>query len=580
MKKIFNFMLFLGLLLFFPIIAKANSIDKIDMDIYIDKSGTAHVTEVWSANLNEGTEGYKPYYNLGEAKITNFKVSEDNKEYTFNNSWNTKESFSNKAYKNGINHVKNGLELCWGISKYGYHNYKLTYDIEGFAVKLKDSDMVYWQLIPYELSQKPDNVHIKIYSDDKYSNELPVWGYGKYGATAYVYDGYIEMNSEGTLNTNEYMTILVKFNKGTFDTYHTIDKDFNYYLDMANEGATKYDSNNSSGSYESYGIHDTIKVLLVFLVPVLIIVFIVLKAINSAKSGATVGYKTLDFGKNGRVIPKDIANVRDIPFDKDIYKTYWVALSYSISRKNTDFLGAILLKWMKEKKIKLDKRMVNGVFKEKEETIVDLSLSPTFDNELEQELFNMLYEASLDGMLESKEFEKWCSKHYSKILAWFDKVAEDENKKLINEGKITVSEKKTLKIFTSKIYTVNSAVLKDAIKLKGFKNFLEEFSRIDDKEAIEVNMWEYYLIYAQILGIADKVAKQFKKLYPEIIENNDYGYTYSDFMFINAISYSGINSAVSSKTRAENYSSGGGGFSSGGGGGGSFGGGGGGGGFR
>ena len=51
-------------------------------------------------------------------------------------------------------------------------------------------------------------------------------------------------------------------------------------------------------------------------------------------------------------------------------------------------------------------------------------------------------------------------------------------------------------------------------------------------------------------------------------------------MFINAISYSGINSAVSSKTKAENYSSGGGGFSSGGGGGGSFGGGGGGGGFR
>ena len=43
---------------------------------------------------------------------------------------------------------------------------------------------------------------------------------------------------------------------------------------------------------------------------------------------------------------------------------------------------------------------------------------------------------------------------------------------------------------------------------------------IDDKEAIEVNIWEYYLIYAQILGIADKVAKQFKKLYPEITEEN------------------------------------------------------------
>ena len=123
-------------------------------------------------------------------------------------------------------------------------------------------------------------------------------------------------------------------------------------------------------------------------------------------------------------------------------------------------------------------------------------------------------------------------------------------------------------------------MIDEAVKLKGLKNFLEEFSRIDDKEAIEVNLWEYYLIFATILGIADKVAKQFKKLYPEIIENNEYGYTYNDFIFINAISYNSMSSAISSKSRAESYSSGGGGFSSGGGGGGSVGSGGGGGGFR
>ena len=67
------------------------------------------------------------------------------------------------------------------------------------------------------------------------------------------------------------------------------------------------------------------------------------------------------------------------------------------------------------------------------------------------------------------------------------------------------------------------------------------------------------------------------------IENSEtvrQAYTYSDFIFIHAISHTGMTSAISSKSRAESYSSGGGGFSSGGGGGGSFGGGGGGGGFR
>ena len=92
-------------------------------------------------------------------------------------------------------------------------------------------------------------------------------------------------------------------------------------------------------------------------------------------------------------------------------------------------------------------------------------------------------------------------------------------------------------------------------------------------------MFEYYLIYAQMLGIAKKVAKQFKDLYPDIIEQSCFN-SYDNFYYINLCTSSGISSANSAKTRAESYSSGGGGFSSGGGGGGSFGGGGGGGGFR
>jgi uncharacterized membrane protein len=95
-------------------------------------------------------------------------------------------------------------------------------------------------------------------------------------------------------------------------------------------------------------------------------------------------------------------------------------------------------------------------------------------------------------------------------------------------------------------------------------------------------MWEYYLIYAQILGIADKVAKQFERLYPELLEDayNGVGCSFTDFVFINSLAHASMHAAISSRQRAQSYSSGGGGFSSGGGGGGSFGGGGGGGGFR
>ncbi len=570
MRRLLNYIILLILLLI-PISVRANSISNIDMDIYLDNNGTAHITEVWSVNLNEGTEGYKPYYNLGNAKITNFKVKENNKTYEYNDYWNTNADFKSKAYKNGINYISDGIELCWGISSYGYHDYVLTYDIEGFVATVNDADMIYWTLIPYELSSKPDNVHIKIYSDNNFSDELPVWGYGNYGGTAYVYDGYIEMNSEGILESNEYMTILVKFDKNTFNTYNTLNNDFKYYQDMANEGATKYKENDESESILAY-------IFMFFQFAFwTVMLFIFAKAFKNSNN--KVGSKILEFAYDGKKLPKDIPNIREIPFDKDIYKTFWIAQSYKLNKNKTDFFGAILLKWLMQKKISITKAPA-GLFKNKEETVIDLGKNEVFDNILELKLYKMMKIASKDGMLESKEFEKWCKDNYDEILSWFDEVLDYQSNKFIDEGKIIFTIKKTFKIFSSKVYKVDRSLKDDAIKLKGLKNFLEEFSRMDDKEAIEVNMWEYYLIYAQILGIADKVAKQFEKLYPEIVESNYYGYNYSDIIFIHSISYNAMKTVNDSYRKAQNYSSGGGGFSSGGGGGGSFGGGGGGGGFR
>ena len=39
-----------------------------------------------------------------------------------------------------------------------------------------------------------------------------------------------------------------------------------------------------------------------------------------------------------------------------------------------------------------------------------------------------------------------------------------------------------------------------------------------EREYFEVHVWEDYLIYAQLLGIADKVEEQFSKLYPKFNE--------------------------------------------------------------
>ena len=571
MKKcLYSYVIFfiVGLFSFVTSASASNSISKINMDIYLDSSGNAHVEETWYATLSNGTEGYKPYYNLGESTIQDFKVLMDGEPFTYQSLWNTNGDFDSKAYKNGINYISNGVELCWGISDYGYHEYELQYTITNFVANLTDADMIYWTLIPYELSNKPGDVEIKIHADQPFEDSLDVWGYGNYGGRAYVSDGTIYMSSNGVLERNEYMTLLVKFPQNTFSTQNVLDHDFNYYLNMANEGAKKYEPSLWDKFVE---ILPLILVGFIFLFVFGVIFF------SSIKLSDTVllGIKRIYLPKNKK-LPKDLPYFREIPCQGKLEEAYWVTSLYSMNKRKNDVLGSYLLKWIRDEYITVQKVMKDGILKDKEEQ--HLILKPIQEVQLsdtEKRLYDMLLSASKDGVLEPKEFEKWCKNHYEEFFDWFDDLLDSVSLKYQQENKLfeTSYKKYGMKIQN---LTINDSIMEDAKQLKGLKNFLNDFSNIKDRSAIEVNLWQEYLMYAQMFGIAEKVAKEFKRLYPDVVTDT----SYDTIIFVHTMSYHSYSSANSARSRAQSYSAGGGGFSASGGGGGSFGGGGGGGGFR
>ena len=573
MKKFRKYILLL-LLMFIPFIkVNANSISKIDMDIYVDQDGTATITETWNAYVNQGTEGYHPYFNIGNSNIEVLSASMDGEPYTIETYWDINRSLSEKAYKAGIYKTGNEVDVCFGQTNYGTHEYKITYKIDKFVANLEDADMIYWTLLPYDFSAQPSNVYIKIYSDFRYEDSLDVWGYGKKGAPCYVYDGYIEFTTDSqTLSKNEYMTILVKFPKDTFnktnETYH----DFDYYFKQAEEGAVKYKESK---------VKDVIYMIIGMLFsfgPVILMV--ILTTIFGKNSGQNY-YNKCVFGSAGCKVRKDVPNFREIPCNKDIFRAYWVAYHYNLDKKKENFLGAVLLKWIKNDNVRIERIDKKGIFNTKSEANIIFNKKPN-SNEMEDKLYDWMVTASKDGKLEKNEFSAWCKKNYSKILNWFKDVLEYESKMLVNEGKATVTKTGFLTL-TNK-YLIDDSMMEEAEKMAGLKNFFKEFTKIDEKEPIEVKLWDEYLMFAQIFGMADEVAEQFKKLYPEVIEAmNTSNFDYTDLVFIRTLSNTGISTAAAKSAavaRASSYSGGGGGFSSGGGGGGSFGGGGGGGGFR
>ena len=563
MKKVFKILFFALLAYALFTLGKtvsANSINRISMDIFVDSNGNANVTETWNCYSNQSTEIYHPYYNLGNSEITNLSVSMDSTQFETLSSWDTSASFDEKAYKAGINRVSNGVELCWGISEYGTNIYTVNYTITNFVSNLTDSQMIYWTLIPYDFSDSIGQVFINISSDLYFPSSIDVWGYGNEGGTAYVDNGTITMTSEGTLNRNEYMTILVKLPSGTFNTKNNLNQNFEYYYNLAEEGVNRNET-----------VENTVITILPFIIFIIIMVF----AIVTSKLGSSQEQR-LNFENNGNKLPKtkDIPYFRDIPCNKDLFQAFFIGYQFKIVKKRTDLLGSVILKWVRDKKVTLKKDEGKS---SKMSIILNEELISSLEDEDEQKLYKMFFEASKDGILEDSEFTKWCSTNYSKILGWFDTIIDKEKDKLVKDG-LLLEKPKTL--FKSAKYTVTPELRQQALNIAGLKKYLNDYTLISEREAPDVVLFEDYLILAQMFGIADKVAENFKKLYPDLITETNF-YSYDNINFVHIYAVHAMTSAHSAHyAAASRYSGGGGGFSVGGGGGGSFGGGGGGGGFR
>ena len=362
------------------------------------------------------------------------------------------------------------------------------------------------------------------------------------------------MSNEGDMDDN-YVVLLAKFPLNTFNTTNSYSNisTFQEVFKKAEEGSYDY-------NYNSLKFVDVIMGIIAFVMNFgfwILAIFGIVKGIEGTKYGF-IGNKT---------ITKDnTPYFRDIPCNKDIYYANTLANLNGYS-KETNILGAIFLKWIRQGIVAINKD-------NKGNSNLVLKPSPAISDSIEVELYDMVYKASKDGVLEKNELEKWARKNYSKYLNLFTKIKTNGINKLKNEGHLFTRTSKEQCKYKN---VMSDTLYEDSKKLYGLKLFLDEFSNIKEREAIEVNLWDEYLMFAYIFGNAKKVMKQFKDLYPEIeTQMENYNLDYDTLYFLNTISYSSASAATSARSAAQSYSSGGGGFSSGGGGGGSFGGGGGG----
>ena len=539
MKKIIVFITTF-LLLTTTVYAKSD-VYSINMDIYINKNGDIDIEEKWDVKAEDGTEWYKQIKNIDDIEIKNYSVYMDGDLLT-EKKWNTSESLEEKRGFFGINNIDYGVELCFGKYDYNRHNFTIKYTMTNAVFNTDDAQVLIGRIINNMPNHNFKDFKVTISSFYYFPQDLDVWGTG-YKGLAYVDNGKIYLSNEENPDMGEdsYVSVLIKFPTNTFNTTKRIEnyKVFDDVKKAFQEGT--FDNRKPS-------IWSTI-------IPIAAFGLITI-GITYAASKNGYGYIN-----NKKIKEKETPAFRDIPCKKDLFYANTLMKLNGFGYQATSIIGALILKWVKEEKITFIKTTEVKTFKDKETYSIDFNKEVTFTNSSEQKIYNIMKEASTDGILESNEFKKWVRTHSSTFQTLFKNIEDAGVNTLKDKGHIF---KRKNKEQCSKYNVMDDMVYEDSKQLLGLKIFLKEFSEIDKKETIEVHLWDEYLMFAYIFGIADKVLSQLKKLYPEIIEQ-DNNYYHTMYM---------ANSFASEAVRAANaYSSGGGGYSSGGGGGGGFGGG-------
>ena len=205
--------------------------------------------------------------------------------------------------------------------------------------------------------------------------------------------------------------------------------------------------------------------------------------------------------------PKKIAYSRMIP-NCSLEEAFFISSIFGISENASDFVGAVILKWIKEKKIKIVKKDDHVYF--------DMRDFSKMEDGYERDLyFKLLVASGKNKILEANEFVLFFEQE--EIVKLLKDIFVDVRDQFVREGQL----KRKVYGFTYKYY-ISSELEAKAYQLAGLKKFLLDFSVIHKRESIEVALWEDYLVYAQLFGIADKVDEQMENIYPDFNKMLDY----------------------------------------------------------
>ncbi|MCQ2145975.1 MAG: DUF2207 domain-containing protein [Bacteroidales bacterium] len=473
------------------IFAQSSAIRSIEIDCVLDSLGSAHITEEWDVCATSGTEWYLVRENLADIEIQDLKVREVGTIFETMPYWDVNASRTQKCRKCGINYTESGLEICWGIGDIGDHVFTVSYVMTHAVKSLDDYDMLHLQFISDGLSSDPQYAKVKVSVEGTPidTSNVRVWGFGYNGNTS-IRNGYVEADAINGLWTDDSMILLLRLDKGVIASPQSHrSMEFQQALDIAFE-----DSDWAPKSFFQ-------KILTG------IVIFIGL-CLNGAWVFFIPFYLIIEnYVKKRKFLGTSKRNVdwcRDIPFEGDLCATEYVLSQIGEGGNKGYIASAMILRMIQAGAIE-----IKDVSK-KQDGPIDLVLGDKFTLSgypaPYRTLWDMIYNASgSDHILQNHEFSLWSEKNQKTVSDWIDSIT-NEGKRSFQSGRFNLC------------YEGNRVTEKgrEAVRRTlGFKKYLSDFTLIKERTSSEAILWDEYIVFGALFGIAEQVAKELKDINPK-----------------------------------------------------------------
>lgn len=597
-KKYLIAILIFGILICISNISKAGYLEfkNLDINATIKENGDMQVTEYWKIDINDTNTLFKNW-NLDNSKysgIENVKVAE----ILENGTKKEFEQIDQEMY-----HVTKGcyyalpvsnnkFEVAWGVQvDDDVRNYEITYTVKDAVKRYADYYELYWQFMGEDnnISAKNMTGTIVLENPVEDKNSLRAWAHGPL-------TGNIEIVSNDTvkfdinkLNKNTMVEIrMAILEDSVFNNLPLITSSNNFDKVIKQETAWADEANR----IREQNTKRIQAIALMYIgISIIITIFAIAKLNKALKAKKEVLSEKIEPTQKFdyfRDVPDETASPAEAIFISTFGKT-------SIQIGGTgEILSATILNLCLKNRIEFmvdnSKKKDNIIFVIKED-ITNNSKPLTSDEELVYDLLTKAADYIKDTeekttgikKLTVKELQKYANKNPEKFIKIIEQINKEAKNTAINKGKydknLAASANKwmnfcviyfvfgmcglpllilpgVLFFITSSIYykiykamyTLTQKGEDEKAKWHGLKRYMEEFSLLQEKEVPHLVLWEKFLVYATAFGIADKVIKQLKIVYPEIEDIDSNNYAYMNLMYNTAFSLSFINSLDKSVT--------------------------------